>query len=100
MGTRVLTVEDDERIRASVRLALEDEGWIVDEAATGEEALEIFRRVQSDVVLIDIMLPGIDGFELCRNIRRISDVPVIMVTARVDTHDVVAGLEEIGRAHV
>ena len=85
MGTRVLTVEDDERIRASVRLALEDEGWIVDEAATGEEALEIFRRVQSDVVLIDIMLPGIDGFELCRNIRRISDVPVIMVTARVDT---------------
>ena len=85
MGTRVLTVEDDERIRASVRLALEDEGWIVDEAATGEEALEIFRSVQSDVVLIDIMLPGIDGFELCRNIRRISDVPVIMVTARVDT---------------
>jgi DNA-binding response OmpR family regulator len=93
VGTRVLTVEDDERIRASVRLALEDEGWIVDEAATGEEALEIFKNVQSDVVLIDIMLPGIDGFELCRNIRRISDVPVVMVTARVDTHDVVAGLE-------
>lgn len=93
MGTRVLTVEDDERIRASVRLALEDEGWIVDEAATGEAALEIFKRVQSDVVLIDIMLPGIDGFELCRNIRRLSDVPVVMVTARVDTHDVVAGLE-------
>lgn len=93
MGTRVLTVEDDERIRTSVKLALEDEGWIVDEAASGEEALVIFNRVPADVVLIDIMLPGIDGFELCRNIRQSSDVPIVMVTARVDTHDVVAGLE-------
>lgn len=93
MGTRVLTVEDDERIRASVKLALEDEGWIVDEASSGEEALIIFNRVPADVVLIDIMLPGIDGFELCRNLRQSSDVPIVMVTARVDTHDVVAGLE-------
>ncbi len=93
MGTRVLTVEDDERIRASVKLALEDEGWIVDEAASGEEALVIFNRVPADVVLIDIMLPGIDGFELCRSLRQSSDVPIVMVTARVDTHDVVAGLE-------
>lgn len=93
MGTRVLTVEDDERIRASVKLALEDEGWIVDEASSGEEALVIFNKVPADVVLIDIMLPGIDGFELCRSIRQSSDVPIVMVTARVDTHDVVAGLE-------
>jgi len=93
VGTRILTVEDDERIRTSVRLALEDEGWEVDESETGEEAIAQFTRSPTDVVLIDIMLPGIDGFEVCRSIRRQSDVPIIMVTARADTHDVVAGLE-------
>ncbi len=91
--TRILTVEDDERIRQAVKLALEDEGWNVDEADTGEAALERFVAEPADVVLIDIMLPGIDGFEVCRSIRRNSDVPIIMVTARNDTHDVVAGLE-------
>ena len=93
MGTRILAVEDDERIRSAVKLALEDEGWTVDEADSGEQAIELFSRTQPDVVLIDIMLPGIDGFELCRTIRRTSDVPVVMVTARNDTHDIVAGLE-------
>jgi len=93
VGTRILTVEDDERIRAAVKLALEDEGWLVDEAPDGETAIEVFHRHPSDVVLIDIMLPGIDGFELCRTLRRTSDVPIVMVTARADTHDVVAGLE-------
>jgi DNA-binding response OmpR family regulator len=93
MGTRILTVEDDERIRTAVKMALEDEGWVVEEAETGEEALEVFNRSPSDVVLIDIMLPGVDGFEVCRSIRRTSDVPIVMVTARADTHDVVAGLE-------
>ena len=93
MGTRILSVEDDERIRTAVKLALEDEGWTMEEAETGEQALEVFGRSPTDVVLIDIMLPGIDGFEVCRSIRRTSDVPIIMVTARADTHDVVAGLE-------
>src|SRR6478609_5068614 len=93
VGTRVLSVEDDERIRMAVKLALEDEGWTVDEAANGEEALALFTRAPTDVVLIDIMLPDIDGFEVCRAIRRNSDVPIVMVTARDDTHDVVAGLE-------
>src|SRR6187402_1126895 len=93
MGTRILAVEDDERIRSAVKLALEDEGWTVDEAGSGEEAIDLFQRSTPDVVLIDIMLPGIDGFELCRNLRRHSDVPIVMVTARNDTHDVVAGLE-------
>lgn len=93
VGTRILAVEDDERIRSAVKLALEDEGWTVDEAESGEEAIDIFQRSSPDVVLIDIMLPGIDGFELCRTLRRTSDVPVVMVTARNDTHDVVAGLE-------
>jgi DNA-binding response OmpR family regulator len=93
VGTRILAVEDDERIRTAVKLALEDEGWAVTEAATGEDALKHFQQEPADVVLIDIMLPGIDGFEVCRSIRRTSDVPIVMVTARADTHDVVAGLE-------
>jgi len=93
VGTRILTVEDDERIRTAVKLALEDEGWEVAEATSGEEAVVQFARQPADVVLIDIMLPGIDGFEVCRSIRRQSDVPIIMVTARADTYDVVAGLE-------
>jgi DNA-binding response OmpR family regulator len=93
MATRILTVEDDERIRTAVKMALEDEGWAVEETANGEDALEAFGREAADVVLIDIMLPGMDGFELCRSIRRTSDVPIVMVTARADTHDVVAGLE-------
>jgi DNA-binding response OmpR family regulator len=93
VGTRILTVEDDERIRTSVKLALEDEGWEVEEAETGEQAISAFTRQPADVVLIDIMLPGVDGFEVCRSIRRQSDVPIVMVTARADTHDVVAGLE-------
>src|SRR2546421_10511653 len=74
-------------------MALEDEGWVVEEAETGEAALEAFNRHPTDVVLIDIMLPGMDGFEVCRSLRRQSDVPIVMVTARTDTHDVVAGLE-------
>ena len=86
-------MEDDERIRTAVRLALEDEGWTVDEAENGEQALVQFAQSPTDVVLIDIMLPDIDGFEVCRAIRRQSDVPIVMVTARDDTHDVVAGLE-------
>jgi DNA-binding response OmpR family regulator len=93
VGTRILAVEDDERIRTAVKMALEDEGWVVEEAETGEDALEAFARQPTDVVLIDIMLPGVDGFEVCRSLRRTSDVPIVMVTARADTHDVVAGLE-------
>lgn len=89
----MLTVEDDERIRSAVKLALEDEGWTVDEAESGEAAIELFNRNAPDVVLIDIMLPGIDGFELCRTLRHTSAVPIVMVTARNDTHDIVAGLE-------
>ncbi len=93
MTTLILLVEDDQRIRTAMRLALEHEGYHVDEADRGEDALASFATRPTDVVLIDVMLPGIDGFELCRSLRRTSDVPVVMVTARTDTHDVVAGLE-------
>jgi len=76
-----------------MRLALQDEGHEVAEAARAEDGLRIFSADGADVVLVDLMLPDIDGFECCRQLRRTSDVPIIMVTARTDTHDVVAGLE-------
>jgi len=91
--SRILIVEDDERIRSSMRLALEEEGYSVDGVGSGEEAVSHFGAEPYELVLIDLMLPGIDGFEACRTLRRMSTVPVIMVTARSDTHDVVAGLE-------
>lgn len=91
--SRILVVEDDERIRLSMRLALEDEGYVVDDVASGEDAVTRFAEEPAELVLVDLMLPGIDGFETCRALRRHSTVPVIMVTARSDTHDVVAGLE-------
>jgi DNA-binding response OmpR family regulator len=95
MPSQILIVEDDERIRTSMRLSLEDEGYAVQEARSGEEGLEVFARsaLPIDLVIIDIMLPGMDGFECCRDLRRNSAVPIIMVTARTDTHDVVGGLE-------
>jgi DNA-binding response OmpR family regulator len=93
MSGRILVVEDDERIRSSMRLALEGEGYDVKDVASGEEALDLFSDAPTDIALIDLMLPGMDGFECCRALRRQSAVPIIIVTARADTHDVVAGLE-------
>lgn len=90
---RVLLVEDDARVRRALRLALQDEGYQVTEAEDGEGGLSKLALEQPDVVLLDLMLPGVDGFSVCRTLRRDSDVPVIMVTARTDSHDVVAGLE-------
>lgn len=89
----VLIVEDDNRIRRVVQLALTAEGFTVTEAETGEAGLELLAERQFDVVLLDVTLPDQDGFEVCRQIRRHSEAPVIMVTARTDSHDVVAGLE-------
>jgi len=97
MASRILLVEDDERIRTSMRLSLEDEGYEVEEAESGEDALEAHARAlvaqPFDLLVVDIMLPGMDGFDCCRELRKVSTVPIIMVTARTDTHDVVAGLE-------
>src|SRR6188472_150521 len=94
MERQVLLVDDEPRVRRALRLALEREGYRVVEAATGERALEALRANPSvDVVLLDLVLPDADGFGVCREIRRSSNVPVIMVTARTDSHDVVGGLE-------
>jgi DNA-binding response OmpR family regulator len=89
----VLLVEDDPRVRRVLRLALEDEGYRVTEASDGEQGVDGVTRDAPDVVLLDLMLPDRDGFSVCRSIRQGSDVPVIIVSARTDSHDVVAGLE-------
>ncbi len=93
VGAAIMIVEDDERIRQATRFALEEERYSVTEAESAEEALDLFRQHPADLVLVDVMLPGLDGFDLCRDLRRSSDVPIIVVTARADSHDVVAGLE-------
>jgi DNA-binding response OmpR family regulator len=93
MSTRILLIEDDDRIRETTRLVLEDEGYDVSEAGDAEAGLDVFDETRPDCVLLDLMLPGADGFEACRELRRRGDVPIIMVTARTDKFDVVAGLE-------
>jgi DNA-binding response OmpR family regulator len=89
----ILVVEDDDAVRLLLRLLLEDEGYRVAEARRGDEALDALAAADPDVVLLDLRLPGLSGFEVCHGIRRRSGVPVIIVTAYDDTHDVVAGLE-------
>ncbi|WP_104527996.1 response regulator transcription factor [Blastococcus saxobsidens] len=93
MPRSVLVIEDDARIRRMVHMTLRREGFEVAEAATGEDGLVRLAGQPYDVVLLDLRLPGMDGFEVCREIRRTSTTPVIMVTARSDSDDVVAGLE-------
>jgi DNA-binding response OmpR family regulator len=93
MAVRVLVVEDDARIRTAIRMTLEDEQYEVLEAESGEVALDLLSRGPVDLALVDVMLPGLNGFDLCRAVRREHDLPIVMVTARDDTHDVVAGLE-------
>jgi two-component system response regulator MtrA len=93
MDELVLLVEDDASIRELTTSGLERAGFRVDAAADGPEALEQFARTPPDVVVLDLMLPGLDGYEVCRRIRATSQVPVVMLSARADTVDVVVGLE-------
>ncbi|MGI5503299.1 response regulator [Lentzea sp. CA-135723] len=90
---RVLLIEDDEAVREGLSLALTYQGHTVDAVPTGEEGLDLLTSVTPDVVVLDLMLPGVDGFEVCRRIRATGDLPIIMLTARNDDIDVVAGLE-------
>jgi DNA-binding response OmpR family regulator len=90
---RLLLVEDDPRIRRALVLGLADEGYQVAEAGTGELALQLIERDAFDVVLLDLMLPGMDGFAVCRRVRDRGDLPIIMITAKSDSADVVRGLE-------
>src|ERR1051325_8104285 len=89
----ILIVEDDDRIREATRILLEDEGHVLAGAAAGGDGLPLVESGRVECVLLDLLLPGRDGFDICRSIRAASPVPVIMLTARTDTYDVVAGLE-------
>jgi len=89
----LLFIEDDDQIRLALRLTLEDEGYEVREAADGASGLAAFHQSEPDLVLLDLRLPDISGFEVCRAIRAMSIVPIVMVTAETDTSNMVSGLE-------
>lgn len=93
MDATILIVEDDASIREITKLGLEDAGFKVHTAADGEEALNRFRHDHPDLVVLDVMMPKRDGFDVCRTIRAESSVPVVMLTARSDAIDIVVGLE-------
>ncbi|WFE54481.1 response regulator transcription factor [Micromonospora sp. WMMD1155] len=93
MEGRVLVVEDDASIREASVLGLRRAGFRVDSAVDGRQALAAWRAHPVDLIVLDVMLPALDGLEVCREIRRTSQVPILMVTARTDTIDVVVGLE-------
>ncbi|EEH63817.1 response regulator receiver domain protein [Gleimia coleocanis DSM 15436] len=93
MTAKVLVVDDDTALAEMIGIVLETEGYNVDYCHSGDAALETFAATQPDLVLLDVMLPGMDGIEICSLIRQKSDVPIVMLTARSDTADVVAGLE-------
>jgi two-component system, OmpR family, response regulator MtrA len=90
---RVLLVEDDPSIREITELGLQNAAFHVTSAGDGREALLQFRRQPFDLVILDLMLPTLDGYEVCREIRKTSQVPIVMLSARSDTVDVVVGLE-------
>ena len=91
--TRVLLVDDEANLRHALTYALRQEGYDVAAAADGEEGMRLFHQTLPEAVILDVMLPGIDGYEVCRRIRRESDVPVIMLTARDQEIDRIVALE-------
>lgn len=93
MDARILLIEDDPSIREVTAIGLQGAGFTVATANDGAEGLERFRSDPFDLVLLDIMLPRLDGLEVCRQIRQASTIPVVMLTARADTIDIVVGLE-------
>jgi DNA-binding response OmpR family regulator len=90
---RVLLIEDDPAVREGLELGLRRQGHHISTAASGEDGMERLRSDPPDIVVLDLMLPGIDGFEVCRRVRRIGSLPVVMLTARSDDLDIVSGLE-------
>jgi two-component system response regulator ResD len=93
MTAPILIVDDEDHIRELVALYLTREGFAVEHAATGPQALEAFARLRPSFVVLDIMLPGLSGTEVCREIRKTSTVPILMLTARDDIVDKVVGFE-------
>jgi DNA-binding response OmpR family regulator len=93
MGKRVLLVEDDDGLREIITDYFEEGGFTVDGACGGLEALGLWDKDKYDLALIDLMLPGLDGFSLCRRFRKASDIPIIIITARDDEEDKIIGYE-------
>ena len=93
MNARILVVDDDTALAEMIGIVLKSEGFEPHFCATGDGAVEAFRSVRPDLILLDLMLPGKDGLEVCREIREESGVPIVMLTAKSDTMDVVKGLE-------
>ena len=89
----LLFIEDDDQIRLALTMALEDEGYRVREAPDGASGLAAFAEREADLVLLDLRLPDMSGFDVCRALRAASIVPIIIITAQTDTYDMVAGLE-------
>ncbi len=92
MTSRILVVDDDAALAEMISIVLSGEGYQVTECYDGAQAVEEFQRVAPDLVLLDVMLPGKSGIQICEEIRSQSNVPIVMLTARSDTSDVVAGL--------
>ena len=90
---KILLVDDDPNIRQLVNLYLEKEGFEVAMADRGDEALKLFRESPPNLILLDVMLPGMDGWQVCREVRKTSNIPIIMLTAKDETFDKVLGLE-------
>ena len=93
MNATILVVDDDEALAEMVGIVLAQEGFETAICETGDQAADAFRTHQPDLILLDFMLPGMNGIEVCTQIRQESDVPIIMLTAKSDTEDVVRGLE-------
>ena len=93
MSKKILIVEDDGNIRELLRLYLEREGYEITEAANGEEGVELWRKINPDMILLDVMMPIMDGWQVCKIIRKESKVPIIIMTRKGETFDKVNGLE-------
>src|SRR6266404_6161528 len=97
MKGRVLVVDDDAALAEMLGIVLRGEGFEPTFVSDGDKAVEVFRESRPDLVLLDLMLPGSDGIDVCRQIRAESGVPIVMLTAKTDTVDVVLGLESVAR---
>jgi len=92
-AANILVVDDEPQIRRVMRTTLSSQGYVITEAKTGEEALELMRKERPDLILLDVNMPGMGGLEACREIRRASDAPIIMLTIRNAERDKVAALD-------
>lgn len=93
LSTHILLVDDEYDLLRALSATLTRAGWQVTTASDGQQALHVFRRISPNLIILDLMLPVLDGWEVCREVRKTSDVPIIMLTARDDSVDKILGLE-------